>query len=408
MQWLHSIPLVMVTASSACMGVFWGLGLLRIVRTSRALPTARDGIALSEQQRDHTPSVCVIIPAHNQQDHIASLITSLARQDYPAMRVVLALDRCTDGTAERAGAAIAGDQRFEVIEIDACPDDWAGKVHAVWRAVQHSDGDAEYLLFLDADTTLHPRCIRATVALATRRRLDLLSLLSTLTNDRWFERLVQPAAGLELIYQFPMLRANAIGSERPFANGQFMLFRRDAYQRIGGHESVKGELLEDLALAGRIASAKLSCGVLLADGMIVCGMYDSWSRFRHGWKRIYAEAARCRVRRLNRWAMRQRIVATVLPIAAAAHVPIAIFVGWGGLAPVWLAAAGASVSLAALAIWLGVIVAVYRLSGVPVIYAPGYVVGGWLVASILSEAARDLAHGTPTTWAGRTYARTSR
>ena len=101
-------------------------------------------------------------------------------------------------------------------------------------------------------------------------------------------------------------------------------------------------------------------------------------------------------------------MATVLPIAAAAHMPLAVLLVWSGHAPLWIVAPGASVSLAALAIWLGVIVAVYRLSGVPVIYAPGYVVGGWLVASILSEAARDLAHGTATTWAGRTYARTSR
>src|SRR5205823_291327 len=97
--------------------------------------------------------------------------------------------------------------------------------------------------------------IRACVALLERRRLDLLSLLSTLTCDTWFERLAQPAAGFELVRQYPISRANRRSNPRAFANGQFMLFRRAAYDAIGGHGAVHDELLEDLALARRLADA---------------------------------------------------------------------------------------------------------------------------------------------------------
>ena len=86
------------------------------------------------------------------------------------VRYVLALDRCTDDTAALARAAIDGDERFEIIEIDACPGDWAGKVHAVHAGVTRSRGaaDAEYLLFADADTLFSPGCIASALALMRR------------------------------------------------------------------------------------------------------------------------------------------------------------------------------------------------------------------------------------------------
>ncbi len=188
-----------------------------------------------------TGRVCVVVPAHNESRVIAGLVRSLRAETYPDMRVVLALDRCTDDTASLARAEIGDDRRFEIVEIDACPPEWVGKVHALHAGVTRSRGaaDADYLLFADADTSFAPGCIAASLALMRERKLDLLSLLSTLSFDTWFERIVQPAATLELMRQYPLTLANAATDRRPFANGQFMLFTREAYEDIGGHEAVK-------------------------------------------------------------------------------------------------------------------------------------------------------------------------
>src|SRR5204862_6144625 len=94
----------------------------------------------------------------------------------------------------------------------------------------------------DADTSFTPGCVAASLALMRERKLDLLSLLSTLSFDTWFERIVQPAATLELMRQYPLTLANAAMDRRPFANGQFMLFTREAYEDVGGHEAVKSSL----------------------------------------------------------------------------------------------------------------------------------------------------------------------
>jgi hypothetical protein len=282
-------------------------------------------------------------------------------------------------------------------------------VNAVWQGVQRPPArGADLLLFADADTTFDPACVRACVALLEHRGIDLLSLLSTLSCGKWFERLVQPAASFELVRQYPIDRANRRRNPRAFANGQFMLFRRSAYEAVGGHESVRGELLEDIALARRIAESGRAPGLFLADGLLRCGMYDSWTAFQGGWKRIYIEAAKRKVKRLN---LAAAVVATTgagLPLAALAN---AAFSGWllsgddesrrAGAIGLILAAGG----LGALA---AVLLTASRLARTSQWTVLGYPVGALLVARILREAAADLRHRVAVRWAGREYIREPR
>ncbi len=185
----------------------WGFVWLRIEQSARTVPTLRRGQRLAAADPP-TGQVCVVVPAHDEAATIAALIRSLRAETYPEFSVVLALDRCTDATAAVARAAIAGDARFAIVELDSCPEAWAGKVHAVHAGVTRSPAAAaaDYLLFADADTTFEPGCIAAALALMRERRLDLLSLLSTLTHDAWYERVVQTAAALELMRQYPLTR----------------------------------------------------------------------------------------------------------------------------------------------------------------------------------------------------------
>ena len=340
--------------------VLWQLVWVRVGRATHGIPTLRFGQALAAA---HPPSgrVCVVVPAHNEARVIASLVRSLRDETYRELRVVLALDRCTDDTAALARAAFGDDNRFEIVAIDSCPLDWAGKVHAVHVGVTQSRNaaDADYLLFADADTVFAPGCIAAALALMRERNLDFLSLLSTLTYRTWFERVVQPAATLELMRQYPLTLANAATGRRPFANGQFMLFTRAAYEDVGGHAAVKSALLEDIALSRRIDARKRAAGLFLAAGLFHCSMYGDWAQFRRGWKRIYTEAADRNARRLAHSALRAR--------------------------------------------WLGTLVRIAMLSDAPVWIAPLHIVGAWLIAGVLDEAATDIRSRTPTHWGGREY-----
>lgn len=382
--------------------VYWGAVALAIVKTNRGLPTARDGILIADRAAPEE-RVCVVVPAHNEAGNIGRLIGSLRGQDYDRLRVVLALDRCSDDTKGVALEAIDGDDRFEIVEIDECPDDWAGKVHAAHSGVVRSMGakDVEVLLFSDADTWFDPGCVRATVALANDRGLDMLSLLSTLEGKLWFERWVQPAAAFELARQFPLLRVNDDGEgRRPFANGQFMLFKRAAYDGIGGHEFVKGAVLEDIAFAQTLKYRGHRGGVLMADGMLKCGMYGSWSEFVRGWKRIYTESANREAGRLKRYAVRVPVLNVGLPVMAFLCAVLAIWLG-DESTRMWVGGLGVAGVLA----WVFAVGLMLRMSHAPLWQVPGFLVGSVLVGWIFGQAGRDLVEGTPTEWGGKSYVR---
>lgn len=401
--WESILWLVVIAGAVSC-AVYYGVVVCRMMAVSRWLPGLDAGLAHGPS--GGWPAVCVVVPAHNEADVIEHIARSLAAQDYANLRVVFALDRCTDATPALVRRVVGGDGRFEVLENDACPPGWAGKVHVVHKAVRGSRAaaGAAYLLFADADTVFAPGCVRAAVGLACARGLDLVSVLPRLMCETWYERIVQPAAGFELVRQYPLDKVNTrdgVGG-RPFANGQFMLFRREAYEALGGHESVKDELLEDLAFARAVRKAGRAFGVFEAGGLLRCRMYRSWPAFRKGWKRIFQESARRRPDRLAKWSWRLRATGAVMPLAAlCAVVSGAVIVGRD--APMgWALVATGAVGVAMFAV---VVVRLQSKQEGSVWWAVAHPLGAWVAGGVMSEAGRELRGGVRTSWGGMDYAR---
>lgn len=390
-----TVLLAALAAGSILLAGYWAIALGVILNSWLKLPSARAGLALP------TPgaSVCVIVPAHNEQDVIGGLVASLIRQDHPRLRIVLALDRCTDGTEAAARDAAAGDPRVEILSIAECPEGWAGKVHAAWAGYTRSESarGADLVLFTDADTAFEPGAVRAAAALLESRRLDLLSLLCTMPPRAWYEHAAQPAAGLELARQFPLLRANRDRAPRPFANGQFMLVRRDAYEAIGGHARVRDDLLEDIAMALELSDAGRRTGILLAGGLVRCRMYHAWDEFKRGWARIYIEASHLRPDRLRRASWMVRAFGVLLPLVAAG----AVAIGLTREGPI--AGVEAAAGLLGIGAMLAAVAASQRLARAPAWTCVLYPLGAWLVGGILARAARDVGANRPIVWGGRRY-----
>lgn len=412
---LAAVLFISFTVLALGLAVYWTVVIWRVVYGLLTLPTGRAGARLASERSDW-PSLRVLVPAHNEGETIAPLIRSLRAQDYPGLRVVLALDRCTDDTEAVARREISTDARFTIVPITQCLDGWAGKVSALHQAAQSTPHDpADLVLFSDADCRFAPGALAACVALLDHRRLDMLSLLTTLTTDRWFERLVQLPISLELVRMYPPTRANPKDThrvpQRPFANGQFMLFRSAAYHQIGGHAAVREELLEDIAFARALARAGLRPGLLFADGLVRCRMYGSWNAFRSGWKRIFIESANRKTARLRTAASRLIFAHTLLPLSALIGLAAAITALALGHAstvarmPALVCLIASSVGVAAYA---GALTLIGLRGRYPFAGLIGYPIGAALASFILRDAARDLARGTPVRWGGREYHRPAR
>ena len=367
-------------------------------RLKRALGT---GLGISEHASDDIEEdmVSIIVPAHNEARIIERCARSLMAQEWSNLEIIFVADRCTDDTVSILRKATESDHRVRIIENHDCPESWAGKCNAARLGAAGACG--RYLIFMDADTLSDPKLIRSAVTSAKARGSSMLSLLSKLTTDAIYERRTQTVASMLLLTLYPPDRVNRETDSRPFANGQFMLFDREWYEKIGGHEAVRDDLLEDIAFARKIDAAGGRVHLLSSEGLLVCSMYSSTTAFRRGWQRIFIESCRRKPIRMKRWAIRMRLLGVAGPLGCLLGLLLGAMT-WS-LGEAGLGLATLVVSLLALVIQAGVLAAIYRTFHQTAWNLWRFPMGCEDLARILGEGARVLQRGEPVTWGGRSY-----
>ncbi|MEJ2108419.1 MAG: glycosyltransferase family 2 protein [Acidobacteriota bacterium] len=208
------------------------------------------------------PSVSVIFAARNEANTIEPALRSLAGMDYPNMEVIAVNDRSSDGTGqivERIGAE-AANVRF--LHINHLPENWLGKCHALHRGALQASGDL--LLFTDGDVRFAADTLRLAVRFLKWDRCDHLVLCPRMLSRNYWEDAVK---GFFALAYFTATRAWAVSgpSKRAYIGiGAFNLVSRAAYERIGGHESLRLEVADDLMLGKRIKQHGYRQNVLIA------------------------------------------------------------------------------------------------------------------------------------------------
>jgi chlorobactene glucosyltransferase len=264
----------------------WVAGLLVVlwrVRQSRSL-ASYDAGAFPD-----APRLTVIVPARNEAANIGRCVQSILGSTYPALETIVVDDHSTDATAALAREASAGDARLRIAAAPDLPAGWLGKQWACAHGASLARGDI--LCFTDADTVhapdLHIRSVRALLG----RQADLLSVAGTQELGTFWERLVQPQifAILFARYGGTEVVSNARRPEDVIANGQYLLFRRIAYDALGGHASVRDKVAEDLGLAMRAKRQGMRVHLILGPDQLVTRMYESLGALVRGWmKNVYA------------------------------------------------------------------------------------------------------------------------
>lgn len=236
--------------------------------------------------RGRAPRVSICVPARNEEGRIGGCVEALLAQDYPDLEIVVIDDRSEDDTSREALSASKDDPRFLLISGTDPRPGWAGKPWACTRAAGESTG--ELLLFVDADVRLAPWATRAAVARFQQDDLALLSIYGTWTLESFWERALVPVVGWFIRGAVDLDAANDPGRPEAFANGQFILVRRDAYDKVGGHGAVKGEVLEDVKLARAFKARALRCGMYYAPEAFRVRLYTSLAEIVRGYgKNLY-------------------------------------------------------------------------------------------------------------------------
>ncbi|MFI4861884.1 MAG: glycosyltransferase [Phycisphaerales bacterium JB063] len=379
--------------------VIWAVMIVRIITSQKQLPHIADQ-ANAPAPDAGWPRVSVILPTHNEEGVLDACLSSVRQQDYPALQIIVALDRCTDQSPQIARQHAEHDPRITVTPNDAYRDGWRGKCLPMQVGSELANGD--WLLFIDSDTEIDPGMVKGAVATANAQGFDMLSVLPDLRCEKLFEHIAQPVASLHMMHMYPPHKVNRPnGNSRPFSLGAFTLLRRSVYDNIGGMNAVKDQFMEDINLARAVSKSGARVGIAMGSGLFRCTMYESFDEFCGGWKRIFIGAANQRVKRLRVHGLRLIALGLGLPLVQIAGVAVALLVAAQGswiLGNVLIAL----VILSALMQFL-VLAKFYRASGASGLAALGFPLGAGIIGWLLTRGASDLKNERPFKWGGHDY-----
>ncbi len=233
-------------------------------------------------------TLSVIIPARNEQDCLGACVRSLVDQQEEGWRLgadweILVVN---DGSIDRTRDIASGFPGVTVLDAPALPMGWTGKANAAWTGAQAARGT--WLLFTDADT-IHARGhLRLALIEADRHNAGMLSYSPGQIVSGFAQRAVMPLIFSELAVTYSPAKVNDPARPVAAANGQFLLVRRDVYDKIGGHEAVKSVILEDVELALLAKRRKLGLRFRYAPEAVSAHMYRSFGAMWEGWTKNLA------------------------------------------------------------------------------------------------------------------------
>jgi len=344
---------------------------------------------------DELPFISVIVPARNEARNIRRNVQALLEQTYPNYELIIVDDRSTDATPQILHELAQENRQLHLVPGTDLPDGWAGKPHALVQGVAASHG--EWLCFIDADTFAAPSLLTSAYVQALNHAADMFSIFTEQELGSFWEKTVLPLVFLGLSFGFPIERVNDPTKPDAISNGQFILIKRQVYEKIGGHTAVKAHVDEDKAIAILVKHSGFR--LVLADGRKVAStrMYTSLPEMWEGWTKNIYLGLLDRLWLLSFGAVLGLLVSILLPL-------------WliGGL--VWLASTSGVAALVvtseAVILWAYLLwkryqaCRAFRISGW---YAFTFPLGALLFTAMMLASAYNVISGRGVRWKGRRY-----
>jgi chlorobactene glucosyltransferase len=341
------------------------------------------------------PLVSVVVPARDEAHNIARCVGSVLTARYPRFELIVVDDHSTDDTGRIVADIAARDPRVTVVTPEPLPAGWFGKQWACAAGAAVARG--EIMGFMDADTWQAPDLLPRVVNAMRARGSDFLTVAGTQEMGTPWERLVQPQVFAVLLARYG---GTEVVNESPrmvdkIANGQCLFVRREAYDAVGGHASVRDKVAEDLALAQRFFGLGHRTTMVLGMSQLSTRMYTSLRELVAGWgKNIYAGGS------------------DTLPFGAVGRAvfPVLLLLPWlsGLVPPLLLVLSLAGVLGHGWLVWSALVTGVNLLAWLVVYGAlrmsPVYALLHPLGAAVLLYiSVRAIARGRNVRWKGREY-----
>lgn len=229
-----------------------------------------------------SPLVSIILPVRNQGKTVTDCVRSLVDLTYRNKEIIIVDGGSTDGTREQI-------QQFEnevrIVEEEPLPRGWVGKNWACHQGYENSKGDL--LLFTDGDSVHAPDSLTRAVDFLQSERADMVTLAPGTILRSFWEKVLQPPIFLLIMILVGGKLVNNDRRENAIGNGQYMLFRREAYEKIGGHSAVRDKIVEDYSLARFLKKSGMKLRFVTAADALGVRMYQSLGEIWRGWRKNF-------------------------------------------------------------------------------------------------------------------------
>jgi hypothetical protein len=226
-------------------------------------------------------AVSVLIPARNEERDIAAALTSVLASRGIAIEVIVFDDGSTDRTAEIVRGFAQQDDRVRLQSSPPLPGGWNGKQHACYTLA--AAARSEILCFLDADVRLEPEALGYMSAFLLRSGSDLVSGFPRQETETLLEWLLLPLIHFVLLSYLPLAGMRSLAAPSFAAGcGQFLMVRRDAYRKSGGHAEIRTTMHDGILLPQLFRRHGLRTDIADLTHLATCRMYHNASEVWRG------------------------------------------------------------------------------------------------------------------------------
>ena len=212
------------------------------------------------------PRVSIILPARNEERYIRRCIDSLIKQDYPDFEIVLVNDESSDKTLEIMNEYQNSYPDIKVLSVNRPDDDWIGKNWACYQGYLKSNGNL--LLFTDADSYHSENTMSLAVQNINHYGLDAITIMPRLLSYDFFTKVTLPLLTTFMHTRFSPLKVNNAKSKLGYFFGSYFIIKRDTYEQVGSHESVKHEIIEDGALGKKVKEGNFKLRMVRGESYV--------------------------------------------------------------------------------------------------------------------------------------------
>jgi glycosyltransferase involved in cell wall biosynthesis len=234
--------------------LFWIAKTISTLRNFPRVPNLLDARYAQPLEPSPRALISVIVPACNEAANIAATLRALLAIDSVPIHIIAVDDRSIDSTGVILDELAAeSHSRLTVVHVTELPAGWLGKPHAMALAAR--EATTPWLLFTDADVLFAPDVLLRALNFAEAEHADHVVLFPTMILKTFGERMMIAVSQIFGMVFFPAWRVPDPERSDSIGIGAFNLVRADVYRAVGGFESLRMQVTEDLRLGVEVKRA---------------------------------------------------------------------------------------------------------------------------------------------------------